>query len=150
MSGQNTRLLLLKYLSSVLPPASVPQGLSFIHTVGKSAPFRAGSCCNPYPSHYRRAFASSHPHTRTAIGWPYDRPTFRMEGTIRAYHVPHDEQDGLGALCPPVVWCVHAWKKQNSRSHYGAILAQAYQQSLACFHLRRLSRVHLHSPYCPP
>jgi len=92
----------------------------------------------------------SHPHTRIAIGWPYDRPTFPVEGTIRAYHVPHDEQDGLGALCPPVALCVHAWEKLSPRSRYGAILAQAYQRSLACFHLRRLSRVHLHSPYRPP
>src|SRR5207245_2863722 len=39
-------------------------------------------------SHYRTAFAFSHPHTRTAIGLPYGFPTFLPEGTVWAYHVP--------------------------------------------------------------
>src|SRR5215831_21393222 len=70
------------------PPLSVPQGLSFIHTAGKSARFRVGECCTPYPSRYRTAFAFSHPYTRISIGWPCDLPTFFSEGAIWTYHVP--------------------------------------------------------------
>ena len=45
---------------------------------------------NPYPPHYKEAFAFSHPHTRTTVGWPYGFPTFLAKGAIRAYHVPHE------------------------------------------------------------
>ena len=71
---------------------------------GKSARFRVGRCChrlNPYPPHYRMAFASSgvpYPH-------PY-RPPLRLAfpcgrdtGLPRSARVPLDE---LGSACPPV------------------------------------------------
>jgi hypothetical protein len=37
------------------------------------------------------------------------------------------DKDGLGALCPPVVLGVHDRELTNPCTHYGAILAQAYQ-----------------------
>ena len=64
-----------------------------------SAPFRAGSCSNPYPSYYRMAFASSdfpHPHIH--------RLTLRLafpEGDVRGSHVPLPESVGVGACCRP-------------------------------------------------
>src|SRR5882724_4155797 len=70
------------------PSVSIPPWFSCRDTVGKSARLRVGECCHPYPSHYRTAFAFSHPPTRTALGWPCDLPTFLSEGAIRAYHVP--------------------------------------------------------------
>src|SRR5215510_16610974 len=70
------------------PSVSIPPWFSCRDTVGKSARLRVGSCCNPYPSHYRTAFAFSHPPTHTAIGWPYDFPTFLAKGARRASHVP--------------------------------------------------------------
>ncbi|RKJ38832.1 hypothetical protein D7X94_14800 [Acutalibacter sp. 1XD8-33] len=45
---------------------------------------------NPYPPHYRAAFAFSmflypHPHRHT-LRWAFPR----IAGRIRAYHVPHN------------------------------------------------------------
>src|SRR2546421_314579 len=82
-----------KPLSFATPSLSIPTLFSCRDTAGKSARLRVESCCqynrrNSYPSRYRTAFAFSHPHTRIAIGWSYDLPTFQ-EGAIRAYHVPH-------------------------------------------------------------
>jgi hypothetical protein len=44
---------------SASPPEVVCLRFTCADTRGKSAPFRAGYCCNPYPPHYRTAFASS-------------------------------------------------------------------------------------------
>jgi len=57
------------------PSLSILTAFSCRDTAGKSARLRVESCClsnrrNPYPSNYRTAFAFSHPHTRTAVGWP--------------------------------------------------------------------------------
>src|SRR5205823_13419292 len=68
------------------PSVPIPPRFSCRDTAGKSARLRVGSCYNPYPSHYRTAFAFSHPLTRTAISRSDDLPTF-TEGAIRAYHV---------------------------------------------------------------
>jgi len=44
---------------SALPPTSVGCRFTTIHTRGKSARFRAGSCRNPYSTRYGPTFASS-------------------------------------------------------------------------------------------
>ena len=59
--------------------------------LGKSARFRVGGCCTPYPPHYRAAFAFSPSFTRTPIGSAYAR--LSLAGGIRAYHVSHVQQD---------------------------------------------------------
>jgi hypothetical protein len=56
---------------------------------------------NPYPPHYRAAFASS--------TFPYPQPQGRalrrafLEGRLRAYHVPPLRPDGVGSAYPPGV-----------------------------------------------
>ncbi len=59
------------------PSVPIPLWFSCRDTAGKSARFRVGSCYNPYPSHYRMAFAFSHPHTRIAT-IPSIQPLLRL------------------------------------------------------------------------
>jgi hypothetical protein len=58
---------------------------------------------NPYPPHYRAAFAFSiflYPHRfQLALRLAF----LIVSGEIRAYHVPRKFQDGLGFAYPPVV-----------------------------------------------
>ena len=60
---------------------------------------------NPYPAHYRRAFALS------VLLYPqHYRQTLRLafpEGALRAYQVPPASPDEEGALYPPVVLGAH-------------------------------------------
>jgi hypothetical protein len=62
---------------------------------------RTGSCRNPYPAHYRPAFACSpilypQPH-RLAL-----RSAFPPKGGLRAYHVAPLKPRGLGPASTPV------------------------------------------------
>ncbi len=71
-------------------------------TKKKSACFRMGSCCNPYPSNYRTAFAFS----SLLYLQPYDRSLrfdFPSIGQgLRAYRVPRDEHaNDVGSVYPP-------------------------------------------------
>ena len=63
------------------------------------APSAVGRRLNPYPVHYRQAFAFSillYPHHyRLAL-----RLAFLLSGVIRVYHVPLDDLDGLGLVLP--------------------------------------------------
>lgn len=58
---------------------------------------------NPYPSHYKRAFAFSillYPHShRLTLQFAF----LIASGEVWVYHVSHKYQDGLGSAFPPVV-----------------------------------------------
>jgi hypothetical protein len=90
---------LLCFLKSVCSP------FTYANTRGKSAGFRRGVCCwrrNPYPTHYRPAFACSlllypPPHQRLLREPP------SLTGRRRAYHVPPLSPCGLGRASSPVV-----------------------------------------------
>jgi len=55
---------------------------------------------NPYPPHYRAAFASSDLLARNPVGSPYG--LLSLAGGLRVYHVPGSCQDGLGSASSPV------------------------------------------------
>ena len=87
---------------------------------------------NPYPSHYRTAFAFSiflYPHFyRLALRFAFP------EGEIRAYHVPHVYPDGVGPASSPVARHLRqVIDKHLSLATY--LLVQAYQHFwLVCGH----------------
>lgn len=98
------------------------------------ARFRVGQILNPYPAHYKPAFAFSivlypHPH-QFAL-----RLAFPCPGRIRAYHVPLTYlTDGLGAVYPPVALRLRE-RSGKSLSLSTCLLAQAYQRLwLVAFH----------------
>jgi hypothetical protein len=68
-------------------PSSPP-----VTPLGSQPPFGVGQSWNPYPSHYRTAFASSRSFTRCTIPRTYawaTRSSSRWPRAQRAYHVPH-------------------------------------------------------------
>jgi len=79
---------------------------------------------NPYPSHYRTAFASSifpFPHIyRLALRLAFP--------CVQGCHVPSQSHtNGLGALCPPVACNAHDKERGSPCTRYSALLAQAFQ-----------------------
>src|SRR5262245_19136524 len=81
---------------------------------------------NPYPSHYRMAFASSilplpHVH-RLALRLAF--PHGRRTGLPCSVSVT---TNGVGALCPPVAWDAHDKEARTPCTRYSAVLAQACQ-----------------------
>ncbi len=92
--------------------------------------------------------------TRTFFRSPYGSPALSL-GKIRAYHVPLTYLiDGLGAVYSPVALHLRG-RNEKSLSLATCLLAQAYVSlwetpaPLACHLLRRLSTVHICSPYHP-
>jgi hypothetical protein len=80
---------------------------------------------NPYPSHYRPAFASSaflYPHPISV--------TLRLacsqqsRARIRAYRVPHEQPEGLGPAFPPGEFCPRALSSSRA-TFLHALLARA-------------------------
>src|SRR5262245_30735743 len=74
--------------------ASVDGLLQFLRPVtplGSQHPFGSGQSLNPYPAHYRLAFASSRSFTRCTLPRTYawaTRSRSRWPRVQRAYHVP--------------------------------------------------------------
>src|SRR5215813_13339738 len=81
---------------------------------------------NPYPPHYRVAFASSilpFPHVyRLALRLTF--PCGRRTGFPCSVSVT---TNGVGALCPPVAWDAHDKEARSPCTRYSALLAQAWQ-----------------------
>jgi hypothetical protein len=81
---------------------------------------------NPYPPHYRMAFASSilpFPHAyRLALRLAF--PCGRRTGLPCSVSVT---ANGVGALCPPVAWDAHDKEARTPCTRYSAVLAQACQ-----------------------
>src|SRR5262249_61693300 len=81
---------------------------------------------NPYPLHYRMAFASSilpFPHVyRLALRLAF--PDGRRTGLPCSVSVT---TNGVGALCPPVAWDAHDKETESPCTRYSALLAQAFQ-----------------------
>ena len=81
---------------------------------------------NPYPPHYRMAFASSilpFPHIyRLALRLAF--PDGRHTGLPCSVSVT---TNGVGALCPPVAWDAHDKETESPCTRYSALLAQAFQ-----------------------
>lgn len=81
---------------------------------------------NPYPPHYRVAFASSllpFPHAyRLALRLAF--PCGRHTGLPCSVSVT---ANGVGALCPPVAWDAHDKEARSPCTRYSAVLAQACQ-----------------------
>ena len=81
---------------------------------------------NPYPSHYRMAFASSLlllPHAyqlALRLAFPHGRRT----GLPCSVSIT---TNGVGALCPPVAWDAHDKEARSPCTRYSALLAQAFQ-----------------------
>jgi len=107
---------------------------------GSLPPFGWGdvaSRLNPYPPHYRTAFAFSlllypQPH-RLASRFAFPRSTFR--GGLRAYHVSYQYRSGLGRASQPVAR--HLRQRNAEPLHLAtSLLGQAYQHlphpCLAC------------------
>ena len=110
---------------------------------------------NPYPSHYRTAFAFSHPLTRTAIGWSDGLPTFFEKERYGLTTFPKVDKDGLGALCPPGALGVHDRVLSRPCTRYSALLAQACQHLWLVAHhdvYREFTSVHhtIHPAPSPP
>ncbi len=96
---------------------------------------------NPYPFHYRMAFAFSRllyptPH-RLALRFAV--PTGRMPGLPRFLYVP---SDGLGAVCSPVVVVSAIGKRGNTYTDHMPF-GSSLSAPLACSFSRRLSTVHI-------
>src|SRR5450631_1131667 len=91
---------------------------------------------------------SPHSCTHLSFGVPYGSLSLRGERWV--YHVPIYDQDRLGAVYSPVVFAVAVERNcilsTLPTSHFGSSLSA----SLACSMLRRLSTVHICSPYRPP
>ena len=49
----------------------------------------------------RRRSLSPSSYTCTVLYSPHGEPTFKYEGAIQAYHVPREQQGGLGAAYIP-------------------------------------------------
>jgi hypothetical protein len=81
---------------------------------------------NPYPPHYRMAFASSIlllPHVyRLALRLAF--PRGRRTGLPCSVSVT---TNGVGALYPPVAWDAHDKEGETPCTRYSALLAQACQ-----------------------
>jgi hypothetical protein len=83
LAACSSRLLLVN-----MPSVKVCQGFSSCDTRGKSAPFRGGAK-NPYPHHYRTAFACSR-----VFYLHGEHPSLRLDSSrlaaraVQAYHVP--------------------------------------------------------------
>ena len=80
-------------------------GCNCNHTRRMSAPFWAGQSLNPYPIHYRSAFAFSsilrpHPH-QCALRFTY-RMNIRRRYGVSTFHIINPMSD-LGAPCTPAV-----------------------------------------------
>jgi hypothetical protein len=100
---------------------------------------------NPYPLHYRGAFAFStflYPHLHRL---PL-RVAFPMPGEIWACHVSSQCQSGLGPSLFAGSLCVH--DRRTKTSCTGSIPFWAsLSASLACWPLRRLSGFRIRWPY---
>ena len=81
---------------------------------------------NPYPPHYRMAFASSilpYPHAyRFTLRFTF--PCGRRTGLPCSVSVT---TNGVGALCPPVALLPMTRKRESPCTRYSALLAQACQ-----------------------
>ncbi len=100
---------------------------------------------NPYPLHYRGAFAFStflYPHLHRLPS----RVAFPMPGEIWACHVSSQCPSGLGPSLFAGSFCVH--DRRTKTSCTGSIPFWAsLSASLACWPLRRLSGFRIRCPY---
>ena len=83
-----SRMLLIINRASVY---GLPQVLRPVTPLGSQPPFGVGQSWNPYPAHYRLAFASSRSCTRCTFLRTYawaTRSRLRGPRVQRAYHVP--------------------------------------------------------------
>jgi hypothetical protein len=81
---------------------------------------------NPYPPHYRAAFAFS-AFLCPLLCQHSLRFAFPIAGEQWVYHVSLRSPDGDGPLFPPVALDVHERRDDSSSSRHGASLAQACQ-----------------------
>jgi hypothetical protein len=139
-----------------------PPSFAFPHQIGSSssltikhqtdvgAAYRPGHVADPYPTHYRPAFASSVlsiPHTH--------QPPLRLachqrtSGGVQGSHVPLHERIGLGACCPPGSRGPRC-AVLEPRSPLPYLLVQA-RQPLGLFSLTTVqTQVQMFSPYRLP
>src|SRR4029453_777542 len=103
---------------------------------------------HPYPPHYRAAFAFSHPSTRTAFGWPDGFPTSRGRGNTGLPRSARLTRRGEVLSVRRERWVSMTGYYRDpvpAPVPFGSSLAA----SLAWCSSRRLSRVHICSPYPP-
>ncbi len=100
-----------------------------------SAPFRAGQILNPYPSHYRTAFASSCillPHL-PQCALRFHLPIDKLWAEIRGSHVPHNCQFVSDLGLPATPAALHPRKGSYETLNLAAIpFGPSLSASLTC------------------